>query len=260
MIRNRQLTSTFIANEFLPMFKTKPNWSAKYIQTVVREKYKVIINKWMAYNAKRNAYKKLHGSMRDHYSKLGSYIEALRNANPSSTFELLTAPTGFLREDSDASSSLESFFRLFVCFDGLKKGFLAGCGKVLCLDGYFLNTFLGGILLAAVGRDENNQMYPVAWDVVEGENNDSWEWFMDELRKCLEVSDGGKCWTLISNQQKGLVNVVHLVWKNAEHKNCARHIYANWHKQYRGEEFKEVYWRACRAYTESDYKLLSRIC
>ncbi|XP_076884004.1 uncharacterized protein LOC143532992 [Bidens hawaiensis] len=83
---------------------------------------------------------------------------------------------------------------------------------------------------------------------------------MDELRKCLEVSDGGKGWTLISDQQKGLVNVVHLVWKNAEHKNCAdvtcaRHIFANWHKQYKGEEFKEVYWRACRAYTEADYNV-----
>ncbi|XP_076932750.1 uncharacterized protein LOC143598412 [Bidens hawaiensis] len=209
----------------------------------------------MAYSTERNAYEKLHGSMRDHYSKLASYIAALRNANPSSAFELLTAPPGFLREDSDASSSLESFFRLFMCFDGLKKGFLASCRKVLCLDGCFLKTFLGGILLAAVGRDANNQMYLVAWAVVEGENNDSWEWFMDELRKCLEVSDGGKGWTLISDQQKGLVNAVHLVWKNAEHRNCARHIFANWHKQYKGEEFKEVYWRACRAYTEADYNV-----
>lgn len=45
-------------------------------------------------------------------------------------------------------------------------------------------------------------MYPVAWAVVEGENNDSWEWFMQELRKVLEVTDGGKGWTLISDQQK----------------------------------------------------------
>ncbi|XP_076941190.1 uncharacterized protein LOC143610664 [Bidens hawaiensis] len=209
----------------------------------------------MDYNAKRSAYKKLHGSMSDHYSKLGSYIAALKNANPSSTFELLTAPPGFLREDSDASSSLETFFRLFVCFDGLKKGILAGCRKVLCLDGCFLKTFLGGILLAAVGRDANNQMYPVAWVVVEGENNDSWEWFMNQLSKCLEVTDGGRGWTLISDQQKGLINAVNLVWKNAEHRNCARHIYANWKKEYKGEDYKEVYWRACRAYNEADYNV-----
>ena len=38
-------------------------------------------------------------------------------------------------------------------------------------------TFLGGQLLAAVGRDDNDQMYPVAWTVVEAENIDSWVWF-----------------------------------------------------------------------------------
>lgn len=58
------------------------------------------------------------------------------------------------------------------------------------------------MLLAAIGRDANDQMYPVAWVVVEGESNDSWEWFMEELRKCLDVQDGGKDWTLMSDQQK----------------------------------------------------------
>ena len=29
------------------------------------------------------------------------------------------------------------------------------------------------MLLSAVGRDPNEQMYPLAWAVVEGENNES---------------------------------------------------------------------------------------
>ncbi|XP_035845377.1 uncharacterized protein LOC118491594 [Helianthus annuus] len=39
-------------------------------------------------SAKKSAHKKLHGSMRDHYSKIGSYLNALRKANPSSTFKV----------------------------------------------------------------------------------------------------------------------------------------------------------------------------
>lgn len=58
------------------------------------------------------------------------------------------------------------------------------------------------MLLGAIGRDANNQMFPLAWAVVEGENNDSWEWFLEELRKCLGIHDGGNGWTLISDQQK----------------------------------------------------------
>ncbi|XP_076944383.1 uncharacterized protein LOC143614998 [Bidens hawaiensis] len=109
------------------------------------------------------------------------------------------------------------------------------------------------MLLVAIGRDANDQMYPVAWAVVEGESNDSWEWFMEELRKCLDVQDGGNDWTLISDQQKGLVNAVYLIWKNAEHRNCARHIFANWKKKFKGKELKTYYWQACRAYNEPDF-------
>ncbi|KAJ0743798.1 putative MULE transposase domain-containing protein [Helianthus annuus] len=109
------------------------------------------------------------------------------------------------------------------------------------------------MLLTAVGRDANDQMYPLEWAVVEGENNDSWEWFMEELRKCLGINDGGEAWTFISDQQKGLLNAVALIWPRAEHRNCARHIYANWHKTFKDEELKELYWKATRAYCEPEY-------
>ncbi|KAK9067585.1 hypothetical protein SSX86_011696 [Deinandra increscens subsp. villosa] len=250
MNKNIQLTSSFIADELLPVFKQRPQWPAKEIQDAVREKYKVFIAKWMAYKAKKCAHNKLHGSMKDHYSKIGSYIEALRQENPTSTFVLEIVTPAYLRVEG----SEMVFHRLFVCFDGVKQGFLAGCRKVLCLDGCFLKTFLGGMLLAAIGRDPNDQMYPVAWAVVEGENNDSWQWFMNELRKCLDVQDEGKGWTLISDQQKGLLNGVTMYWSKAEHRNCARHIYANWHKKHKGDDLKGAFWKAVRAYSEADHK------
>lgn len=87
---------------------------------------------------------------------------------------------------------------------------------------------------------------------MEGENNDSWSWFLEELQKCIEGSDGQR-WTLISYQQKGLLNAVAQVFPNAEHRNCARHIYANWHKSYKGDELKGLFWRAVRAFCEPDF-------
>ncbi|XP_076889475.1 uncharacterized protein LOC143540249 [Bidens hawaiensis] len=120
----------------------------------------------------------LHGSIREHYSQIRSYLAALKQFNPNSTFELVTAPPGFNNQEPD--SNLETIFRFFVCFDG-------------------------GVLLAAIGRDANDQMYPVAWVVVE------------------------------------------------EHRNCARHIYANWKKMFKGKDLKMYYWQACRAYNEPDF-------
>nr|GLL33706.1 cell division cycle protein 27 homolog B isoform X2 [Ipomoea trifida] len=47
----------------------------------------------------------------------------------------------------------------------MKRGFLDGCGPIIGLDGCFLKGVMKGELLAAVGRDLNNQMYPIAWTV-----------------------------------------------------------------------------------------------
>ena len=32
--------------------------------------------------------------------------------------------------------------------------------------------------MSVVGKDGNNQMFPIAWPVVEGENQASWTWFI----------------------------------------------------------------------------------
>lgn len=39
----------------------------------------------------------------------------------------------------------------------------------------------------------------------------------------------------------------------AEHRHCARHIFANWHKSYRGEEFKLMFWSCAKAYNRADF-------
>jgi len=72
-----------------------------------------------------------------------------------------------------------------VCLNACKKGFLVGCRKVIGLDGCFLKGATTGVLLCAIGRDGNNQIYPIAWAVIEMETNDSWDWFCYLLCKDL---------------------------------------------------------------------------
>jgi len=58
-----------------------------------------------------------------------------------------------------------------------------------------------GELLSAVGRDSNNQMYPLAWAVVAVENKETWKWFLDLLLEDIEMGDG-RGLTIISDQHK----------------------------------------------------------
>ena len=58
-----------------------------------------------------------------------------------------------------------------------------------------------GELLTAIGRDGNNQMFPIAWAVVEVECTESWTWFITLLKNDLDLCDGYN-YTLITDQQK----------------------------------------------------------
>ncbi|XP_057548298.1 uncharacterized protein LOC130826745 [Amaranthus tricolor] len=109
------------------------------------------------------------------------------------------------------------------------------------------------MLLSAVGRDPNEQMYPLAWAVVEGENNGSWQWFISELKKCVP-HDNSKDWIVISDEHQSILRAVQLELPKAEHRHCARHIYANWNKSFKGEELKLLFWRCVKAYNLADFE------
>lgn len=82
------------------------------------------------------------------------------------------------------------FDRFYVCFKALRDIWRAYCRPIIGIDGCFLKNNVQGQLLAAVGRDANNQFYPVAWAVVGVENTDNWLWFIRKLKVDLGINDG----------------------------------------------------------------------
>ena len=93
------------------------------------------------------------------------------------------------------------FQRIYVSLDAYKKGFMQACRPIISLDGCFLKSSFGGQLLCAVGKDANENMYPIAYAVVEKECTDSWNWFIDILLNDLgSVQEKG--WVFMLDQQK----------------------------------------------------------
>jgi hypothetical protein len=66
------------------------------------------------------------------------------------------------------------FHRLYVSFATIKTSFLQGCRYVIGIDACFLKDMYIGQLMAGVGRDANNSMYPLSIAVVEVEPKDLW--------------------------------------------------------------------------------------
>ncbi|GJR07428.1 calcium/proton exchanger [Tanacetum coccineum] len=105
------------------------------------------------------------GGLKKHYERLWEYRHAIPDLNLGSTCRL----------DDEETSFVNNYFRrVYACFKGVKDGWLAGFRKVIGLDGCFLKHTCRGELLVAIGRDANNQMYPIAWAVVKLENIDNW--------------------------------------------------------------------------------------
>ncbi|XP_019166889.1 PREDICTED: uncharacterized protein LOC109162659 [Ipomoea nil] len=181
--------------------------------------------------------KKLDIGYESQFKRIRDYAQECLNSNPGSTVKIHTTST--------VPNSPLVFQRIYVCFNAMKKGFLGGCRKFIGLDGCFLKGKLKGEILSAVGRDGNNQMYPIAWAVVEIENNSSWSWFLNLLKTDLEIEDSTQ-WTLMSDQQKGLSTVIQELFPGVEHRNCARHVHANWSKTHRGMVLKGLFWQIAK--------------
>ena len=77
------------------------------------------------------------------------------------------------------------------------------CLLVIGPDGCFVKLTTGQQILAATGRDGNNNIFPIAFGIVDKEDTDSWTWFLYQLRVALGGQSGkfGN-YTIISDRQK----------------------------------------------------------
>ncbi|MFQ6645094.1 hypothetical protein Gotur_019782 [Gossypium turneri] len=76
---------------------------------------------------------------------------------------------------------------MYVCLQACKDGYRVGCRRIVSLDGCLLKGYYGGYLLAAIGIDANNDIYPLTYAAIESENQASWFWFFELLAIDLEI-------------------------------------------------------------------------
>nr|XP_043615719.1 uncharacterized protein LOC122587609 [Erigeron canadensis] len=153
---------------------------------------------------------------------------------------------------TECISASKVFHILNYILAGVKDGWLTGCRKVIGIDGCFLKSTIKGVLLTDVGMDANNQMFPIAWAVAGAENKDTWNWFLSLLHDDLVLNQGTRL-TIISDGHKGLLEAVGTWLPNAEHRQCVRHIYANFKKRWNGLVYRNLFWGATYATIPEDF-------
>ncbi|XP_021763740.1 uncharacterized protein LOC110728366 [Chenopodium quinoa] len=119
------------------------------------------------------------------------------------------------------------FLRMFICLAPAAKGFLSGFRPLIGVDGCHLNGPYPDHILVAVGKDGNNNIYPIAWATTEIENTETW----------------------------GLLEALQQVMPYAETRYCVRHTWENIKLQFNEATFKELFWSAARATTLFDFEV-----
>ncbi|XP_019181684.1 PREDICTED: uncharacterized protein LOC109176748 [Ipomoea nil] len=189
----RLVSQNWIEDKYEEKIRDNPCIGPIELKNHIESELKINLSISKVRRAIRSVLKKINASFEDQFRRIRDYAQECMNSNPGSKVILKTS-----RVTPDSPCV---FQRIYVCFDALRMGFLDGCRKIIGLDGCFLKGLLKGEILTAVGRDANNQMYPIAWAVVEIENTDSWGWFLELLKNDLGITNTYP-WTIISDQQK----------------------------------------------------------
>ena len=143
------------------------------VQQHVKQTLEVDISYSQVYRAKRKATDLITRDEQLQYRKFRNYAGMIRLNDKRSTVILQTE-----MEDENAQPK---FKRMYIRYNVQKVGFLGGCRPIIGLDRCHLKERFGGQILATTARDANDNIFPVAFAVVEQENKDSWVWFLQQF-------------------------------------------------------------------------------
>jgi hypothetical protein len=142
------------------------------------------------------------------------------------------------------------FQRLFVSFYASIHGFVNGCFPIVALGGIQLKSKYLSTVLSATSFDADGGLFPLAFAVVDVENDESWTWFMSELHKALEVNI--ECMPQIiflSDGQKGIVDAIRRKFPKSSHAFCMRHLSESISKEFKNSRLIHFLWKAAYATT-----------
>lgn len=244
--RGRRLANQrWVTGVIKEKMRDSPDYSPREIVNDFRRDYGINMNYYQAWRVRSFAKKELNNSDREESGHLFWFCQRIMETNPGSVAALEMA------EDS-------TFQHLFVCFHASLHGFEHGCRPLLFLDGVALKVSRQWKLLVATAFDGENDIFPVAFAVVEDESVDNWRWFLGQLKSLLSMSSA---LTFVSNGQYGLDKAVSEVFEDSTHGRCLSHLIEGFKAELEESTAEEVraemveYLRAAAyAYREAEFR------
>nr|XP_009776971.1 PREDICTED: uncharacterized protein LOC104226639 [Nicotiana sylvestris] len=178
---NESVNASWIARRYVDKIKSNKTWKVSEFRDTVSRELQLHVSMHQARRAKEKAIAMIDGHINDQFSILWDYCNEIVRSNPGTSVFMKLTP-------NETPNKPMRFQKIYVCFATCKFGFKAGCRKIIGVYGCWLKgTMYGAQLLSAVTLDGNNNIFPIAYETVEKENKETWEWFLTYLMNDLEI-------------------------------------------------------------------------
>ncbi|XP_069144597.1 PKS-NRPS hybrid synthetase cheA-like [Solanum lycopersicum] len=129
------------------------------------------------------------------------------------------------------------------------------CRPIVVVDGAALKWSYGGTMLTASTLDLRGHILPLAYAIVDSENDASWTWFFEQFREAYGVRQN-MCFMSDRNESiwKGTANV----YPESEHYACIWHLSVNVLKNFNRntEDLKILFFSLAKAYTKQKFETI----
>ncbi|XP_077212848.1 uncharacterized protein LOC143847961 [Tasmannia lanceolata] len=240
------VTAAWVAQTCLRLFACPDDVRTRMIREYIKMHWGIIISYWKAYNAMNIILEIKCENVEDSYRILPALTVQMMRRNPDSYMHVFRARD--LRPRGD-----DRFVRLFWTFGPSIRSFHRTLRPIILVDGTHLRGKYLGILLIAIGVDGNNGLYPLAFGVVETENENSWMWFFMLLRQYVLAAEMN-IFTICSDRHKGLLQAVPNIFPNSHHSYFMRHLAANLRSEFKDVLLERLFWKAVRTLRESVFR------
>lgn len=240
---HHQASVDWIVNFIEERLRDDINYKPKDILHDIHKQYGITIPYKQAWRAKERGLAAIYGSSEEGYYLLPSYCDQIKKTNPGSIAEVYT------------TGADNRFQRLFVSFYACIYGFLNGCLPILSLGAIQLKNKYLGTLLSAMSFDADGGLFPLAFGVVDTEDDESWTWFLSELHKALEMSgESMPHLTFLSDGQRGVLDAIGTKFPNSSQAICLHHLSENIGKEFKNSRLIHLLWKAATATTSISFK------
>ena len=231
--------SRWVAEEVKKWVKENQQVGPKELQKNIKDKFKIDLPYMRLFNGKQHAMDSIYGNWQESFQLLYSFKGEVERTSPGSIVDIDHHTVEYTFRG--VTKTKECFRRVFVCFEACRRGFLAGCRPYLAIDATFLTGRFKGQLVAACAVDAHSFVFPVAYGVLETESEESWTWFLHNLRRAIAHPNG---LVIHTDACKGLEVAVDNVFPGVEHRECMRHLAANFMKKFKGKVYTDNLWPA----------------